>query len=53
MEQALNIRKRILRLAIMIIVFLSAIIAVGADIPFLSGRVTDYAEILPMACEGR
>lgn len=46
MKQAQNIRKRILRLAIITIALLSAVIAAGADIPFLAGRVTDNAEIL-------
>ncbi|MFO7665742.1 MAG: YgcG family protein [Desulfobacterales bacterium] len=46
MEQAQNIRKRILRLAVIAIALLLAVIAAGADIPFLSGRVTDNAEIL-------
>ena len=46
MEQAQNIRKRILRFAVIAIALLLAVIAAGADVPFLSGRVTDNAEIL-------
>jgi len=46
MKQAQNTRKRILLLAVITIALLSGVIAAGADIPFLSGRVTDNAEIL-------
>jgi len=46
MERALNVHKQLLRPAIIVIALLLAVIAVGADIPFLSGRVTDNAEIL-------
>lgn len=46
MERTQNIQNQILRSAILVIALLLTVIASGSDIPFLSGRVTDNAEIL-------